>query len=52
MGLVGVECCPGPSGIRKSGMSQMTIHVTTVSWQQADLEKTENVTESPAGPKQ
>lgn len=52
VGLVGVEYCPGPSGIRKSGMSQMTIRVTTVSWQQADLEKTENVTESPAGPKQ
>lgn len=31
VGLVGVECCPAPSGIRKSGMSQMAIHVTAVS---------------------
>lgn len=40
MGLVGVECCPAPSGI---SMSQMAINVTTVSWQQKDLaEKTKH----------
>lgn len=43
MGLVGVKCCPAPRGIRKSGVSQMLIHVTAISWWQADLEKTENM---------
>lgn len=43
-GLVGVEWCPAPSGIRKSGTSQMAIPVTAISWQQANLdEKTENM---------
>lgn len=44
MGVVGIECCPAPSG-RKSGMSQMATHVTAVSWwQQADLgENTESM---------
>lgn len=45
VGLVGVKCCPAPSGVRKSGMSWMAIHVTAVSWwQQADLsERTESM---------
>lgn len=48
VGLVGIKCCPGPSGIRKSGMSWMAIHVTAVRpW-----ENRKHVTESLAGPKQ
>lgn len=36
-GLFGVKWCPAPSGIRKSGMPQMAIPVTAVSWQQANV---------------
>lgn len=53
VGLVGVECCPAPSAIGKSGTSQMATCVIAVSWQQADLsKKTKHITESPFGPKQ